>query len=53
MCSDGYKPDDKTVGECEQCGGSVDADDQSTEYQCSWSPKDCDKCDDHPCDESC
>jgi hypothetical protein len=53
MCSDGYKPDEETVGECEDCGGPVDKDGDSTDYQCLHSPKGCDKCNDHPCDQSC
>lgn len=53
MCCDGYdaRPED-TVGECPLCGGDVDADGDTTEAGCNYSPR-CSQCGYSPCDGSC
>lgn len=53
MCCDGHGPyPEDTVGECPECGGDVDADGQSTEASCNYSPA-CKTCGWAPCDGSC
>lgn len=53
MCCDGWeaRPED-TVGECPLCGGDVDADGDTTEAGCFYSPS-CPQCGAAPCDGSC
>lgn len=53
MCCDGWdSQDEDTVGECPVCGGPVDADGDTTEAGCNYSPR-CKTCGSAPCDGSC
>ena len=54
MCCDPTIVDDKKIlGICPSCDGDVNADGQSIEDGCSYSPMVCDKCEYQPCDWSC
>lgn len=53
MCCDGWDARPKeTVGECPACGSPIDADGDTTEAGCNYSPS-CPRCGDAPCDQSC
>lgn len=53
MCCDGSEARlEDAVGECPECGARVDADGDSVEECCNYSPR-CKVCGDAPCDQSC
>lgn len=53
MCCDGCEEHlEDAVGECPECGARVDADGDSVEECCNYSPQ-CKTCGDAPCDQSC
>lgn len=56
-CSEGgYTAEEQKelhVGQCSECGQDVDADGDSIENNCTYSPEVCEKCHWKPCDLSC
>ena len=53
MCCEPIENDNPVVGECPECGGPVDANGDTTETKCGYSPLVCSKCGYKPCDWSC
>ena len=51
MCCDN-RNENKTEGECDYCGGPIDADGASTD-QCNYSDEECDVCMASPCNQAC
>lgn len=52
-CFDSYTNDSPVEGVCPDCGGEVDADGDTTEARCHYSPVICKECGYAPCDDSC
>lgn len=53
-CCDGWPAEpEKKVGACDECGGDIDDEGDSTEEGCCWSPVECNTCKWTPCDGSC
>lgn len=54
MCCDGWEAEpEKKAGVCPECDGDIDADGDSVEAGCSYSPPACHTCGWRPCDGSC
>ena len=52
-CFAEYRNDEPIVGECPECEGPVDADGDTTNPCCGYSPVVCETCGWRPCDLSC
>jgi|GEM_PF-3041669 len=54
QCFGSYCVDDKKiVGECPDCGADINKEGEAVEDNCSYSPVDCETCEDQPCNGAC